>query len=1115
MGSRDNDSINSPVAPRDLRASVIRPRDLLALEFQFINLALRTGPHRLERTIADKAAYIIVHFPAQSIAEKAFLEDAADAGSLPVDARMAGPSRLVFKVPDEVTSIAYSVDALLAACRTYALSVAPPGGSAIPHLPGTLETAIEAPFRLILSPSEAATWSHASQPLGSKLTQRVELWHTQLKGQTSGGGTARAIWSRDPGFSGTNALSIPSAYVEGQSTSLHPFRMPLDAAARHKIVHQTSNFSLTRPSGGGAAVPYEPKPITINQLMLTSLGAWLDARGTWEQPLLGLDLLDWEQRSAQGRDHFVRVVKAGSLFPLGHRAAVVTVTERRFRGAPSGSEACLYQETRVVLLEPVRTYGGAPVAGKEAYDRQMPFKQIRILTRATPVFDPSLCPTVPGTASMAFWPSVDGNPFRFHVEAIDAEGNASEFTLPLLFVPTEITDAPLESSTIQAVRAAYESSTLRTATLGGQKVVYASGGTAGNTRFETESVTFGAKLPEANEYNALPIHPPRFFPVIEEATLRIPAMRHLTGGTAAPRVRFFETYVTKGFGGADNKGEVFLELLSPEPMSFDSVGDKVGGLVKPNMKIQGLSRSLGPVAGDLGQLSAGKFSPKDFFEGLDAKVFGVINLWDIIQEVEGFDEALDLVPRFVTQALERVEQFRRELDALSALLLSLPSTIATQAADVRNRIAQLAQAFVDAAQAFAESGSVDTSSFGPRLTALGTALDVLAKAMPGAGIPPGVRRELDKAIRQIREVLESVSQANGFLKQIEAVIQALKVPEELSTRFEWRPRLRSWGPDSSKPIFIPRNEHGLRIAVEARVKTAALTRPSFDVTCSLENFDLDLIAPASLMVLHFDRLQFIIENGKKPEVDAIIGGIEFVGVLSFIETLKNLIPLDGFSDPPALEATSQGITASYSVALPNVAVGMFSLENLSLGAALNIPFIGDPLSVRFNFCERDSPFVLTVSSIGGGGFFGLTVTPSGVQLLEAAFEFGASLSINFGVASGSVSIMAGIYFKMKGKEAALTGYLRIRGEVSVLGIISCAIELRMDLAYEFSSGKVVGRASLMIEIEVLFFSKTVELSCERKFAGSNGDPTLRQVLEPDVGNPLYRPWDEYCQAFAT
>ena len=261
------------------------------------------------------------------------------------------------------------------------------------------------------------------------------------------------------------------------------------------------------------------------------------------------------------------------------------------------------------------------------------------------------------------------------------------------------------------------------------------------------------------------------------------------------------------------------------------------------------------------------------------------------------------------------------------------------------------------------------------------------------------------------------------------------------------------------------------------------------------------------------------------DVDVLLSDIKFVGPLSFVETLSDLIPLDGFSDPPYLDITPQGIDAGFSLALPNIAVGMFSLSNLSLGAGFTVPFIGQPLSVRFNFCTREQPFNLTVSLFGGGGFFGITIDPHGVQILEASLEFGASISVDFGVASGGVYVMAGIYFRMEQDAASLTGYFRLGGHVDVLGIVTASLELYLELKYEFETGKCVGRAKLTIEIEVFIFSGSVTITCQRKFAGSNGDPTFRQLMgvRPAlpladelalIGDSTDYAWREYCEAFA-
>jgi hypothetical protein len=133
-----------------------------------------------------------------------------------------------------------------------------------------------------------------------------------------------------------------------------------------------------------------------------------------------------------------------------------------------------------------------------------------------------------------------------------------------------------------------------------------------------------------------------------------------------------------------------------------------------------------------------------------------------------------------------------------------------------------------------------------------------------------------------------------------------------------------------------------------------------------------------------------------------------------------------------------------------------------------------------------------------------------VRLLEAALEFGAAVSVNLGVASGGVHIMAGIYFAMGKKEgkdfSILSGYLRMGGELSVLGLISVSLEFVLSFGYE--AGKAAGRATLTVKVEVLFFSTSVSITVEKKFGGSSGDPRFFQVFEtPAV-------WNEYASAFA-
>lgn len=150
----------------------------------------------------------------------------------------------------------------------------------------------------------------------------------------------------------------------------------------------------------------------------------------------------------------------------------------------------------------------------------------------------------------------------------------------------------------------------------------------------------------------------------------------------------------------------------------------------------------------------------------------------------------------------------------------------------------------------------------------------------------------------------------------------------------------------------------------------------------------------------------------------------------------------------------------------------------------------------------------------------MVTTLHGIQSLEAAFEFGAAMSLNVGVASGGVSVMGGFYFKIekvendKGEmveQATLTGYLRINGHLSILGLIKVSLEFYLALTAVIVDGKVSkmeGVATLKVKVEVLFFSKTVSVTVRRELAGADADPTFREMIEPED-------WQEYCLAFAS
>ena len=324
-----------------------------------------------------------------------------------------------------------------------------------------------------------------------------------------------------------------------------------------------------------------------------------------------------------------------------------------------------------------------------------------------------------------------------------------------------------------------------------------------------------------------------------------------------------------------------------------------------------------------------------------------------------------------------------------------------------------------------------------------------------------------------------------------------QLPDRIEARFDWKTNING---HDSLGLFVP-NPNGMQTSLEMHGVVSTPVDPPgpavFNAEATLLNFKVNLFG---FIIIWFDRLRFLAQSGAKPEVavDLHPGDktIEFGGPLEFVNTLKDIIPSNGFSDPPSLSVTPSGISAAYSLSIPSVAVGIFALEHVSIGAGFALPFDAKPVEVRFNFCERQRPFSLTVSMLGGGGFFAIAIGTEGVREIEAALEFGAALSIDLGVASGSVEIKAGVYFHWKSKSVELAGYVRLHGELSVLGLISASLTFNLQLAFLKDTGHSVvwGEATLTIEVEVLFFSASVSVTCRREFGGSDGDPKFIDLV---------------------
>lgn len=475
-----------------VKIKLMRPDDLLNMQIAGNNLTIDASDANAPVLVVENAnqpAQLIITFPPQAIAERAFFEsdivppdpqekESPTTGQttgdplLPVGqvpARMAHPSRLVFDLPADAR-IPYTTQGLLDwasfELHVSAIAAIPPNPTAAqisqaPSItaPQPNETALELPYRLLISPNANVRWLHHIAPFSQN--GRTELWHTRMairqqlanqeqpqivelsREQTA---PLRAIWSSDyPSAKGKPTMDDPALGLTAMSPNDRYQIVILTSAFRGYEVKRTFLFQLLAQPAIGlnlavaqvdlnpqqeqrlqlpSYVPYVPQPFYAEQLMLTPLGGWLKSRGAWNPPRaakpfrlppyviddvfkqvvfprpiasLGaaaanaitaqavnqldiqkiainpdlingvffpvndeqeqLDLSEWTHVATQGRDHYVRIVYEGALWPFGHRAALIKVTERKFRQNTNGVVgAYMMQRMYIVVREPEKRY---------------------------------------------------------------------------------------------------------------------------------------------------------------------------------------------------------------------------------------------------------------------------------------------------------------------------------------------------------------------------------------------------------------------------------------------------------------------------------------------------------------------------------------------------------------------------------------------------------------------------------------------------------------------------------------------------------------------------------------------------------------------------------------
>jgi hypothetical protein len=1100
---------------------VTRPDDLLRLHIQVRNLRRDGSDENRPALVVDdpaQPAYFIVLFPPQTIAESAFFEAAVvpgvsadvppgqteppppttiDSPGLPgqVKARMAHPSRLVFKVPAR-TRIPLTIEGLLD-WSGLELSVNPiaaigpnPTAAEIAHAPAIArptdtETALELPYKLIVSPTASVRWAHRTLPFTSR--GRTELWHTRLQLPTKDGAAEltqaapaplRAIWSEDYG-----PARMPDKTLEDPQLQLSA----MSPSDRHQIVVLTSAFhgyegQITINLGGGLiaglrggvsplafagvpislTVPYVPQPFYADQLMLSSLGGWLRSRGHWSPPAKAKPRFRFETLNL--KDIFARIPHADTPGRVPHAVPNVApkTAELLATRLPAGLSILIPQPEaeQLDLCEWVHV----ATQGRDHYVRivyegeLLPFRNRAALVKVTErKFKEQNGLVVAHLFQRMF--IVVREPEK-HFAATDRGMPFKTVRLTTLVTP-------------DIAKPAYVASGVRSFWV----EVMTSPNPTDRTRFKFHAVGTDAGG------NSVDFTVPMMFVSISDTGVQRTTAIQAYNASGTKTELEARSAVVPGqkvlFAERDPAKPSDNPQLVTRALNFVMVADgSAPRLLKADVNIAQVQELLGTDAPTTIRLYQGFVD-----QGLDAAtgVFAEIVKEDFAQFTAA-DPFKGLVANTlgVTFKSDQAGGFATPNIGVSTLSRSL-GPLAGKVEDA------IANAFDP--KTFFQKGLA-------QLFGTFDLFDLLKGGTLGKSAP--------------KLTTESQDIPGGKL---------------LIAKIDWEPEVDNLSVPPGLDIATFEKDHGgtTKLVVHGTIQKPltldALGTPVVaDVKSEFEGTLNDFrVGVLKAVYINFKAFGFVARSGAKTDVTVKLDPatpLEFAGDLQFVEELRKIIPPDLFGDGPSLDLSPTGIRAGFSFALPPVAVGVFALKDVSLGAALTLPFFDGKPTFDFNVSERPHPFLLSVGIFGGGGFFRLQLDTAGLKLVEAAFEFGATASIDLGVASGGVFIMAGIYFKLERKEPSndlaptLSGYLRMGGYLSVLGLIKVSLEFNLSFTYDGVKDKAYGRATLTVKVEIVFFSTSVEVTVEKAFGGSSGDPSFGQLFAAPEA------WSEYALAFA-
>jgi hypothetical protein len=990
--------------------------------------------------------------------------------------------------------------------------------------------------------------------------------------------------------------TYPASIIE-RSPIINFDRLELAATFSRRFPYNRHRFTKLQydRNGPGTRVTYtnacyvEGRTITVRNYGVSSYGGWLDIDTSIDvNP--GCPISGWNHTTSHGQDQYVKLIREGFIYPWGIHAQLVIESQRWFvRDRRGHFVAPNVQQAFIQFSE----------SNEVAPETESAFLRISVRTKRSPPLDPPPGGDVNKLALCDyFWPLVGGTPFAFEFEGSDHGRSSKLWSQAAIFVSNKalngegripepgytsvsvslpnlslqcvgdpagccnippVTESP-RGGGLWAVDSEWLRYPYRFAMYGSQQIALAPSETPGNATQEVVWIEWVRSKQPALADNGEAVAP--FLPRARMLKINASSVRQFSGQTTA----LLATY-------RDLRG-VGAEGLDPEPTQNDFFANVLETAAKYNtfdayLHVVPLG-DIGPLPREVSARSSALNAPTRL---------------DRIRALY-FPASAASVPSSLLKDLDPEIRFGISASSESLGALSTPDTPVVfltkqrgpvgdnasrpTVAAVRPLVAPYARRTFGIVAPGAQSGQSLASFFGMdaeilpglKFTSIldGTPLRFARQnERPTDPAPP--RWELK--IRGADELLALFGSGPGQITFADALTLLARAapPDEGARPFQfvveaslnWATTALVKGPDNAFVTFIPtRKDSKARLALLARSQiNLSNSSAGVEANARLENFTLGIFKES--LNVEFESLEYSLALNRRGSLVPKIADVHFANQLAFIENLRTVLSglLDDFGIKIEIDAAR--IKIVQVIALPPAVpgkepqpllVGPAIITNLSFQWGIICPIIGrDSLSAFFGLSSREHPCMVSVPPYGGKFYALIEVTTTGVRLFEVSIEYGGIIPVEFSIARGEVSLMAGFFFMQSVaggvSQFEVAAFAKLTGRLNVARIIDFDGLIRVTLRYVGGAGEYLeGRTDVSVSTRIGLFRVSYGFSATRRETRSEDSSRFqlaavsaskqkaggKRVASSDGGNReshtrpfaefLRNDWREFVEAFA-